>query len=75
MAPGAALQPLQQPRLQETPSRLNEVAKLHLAAVDSAHDEQFEPEALGFEFTIEQIELRAWISKLISSPDGANEQL
>jgi hypothetical protein len=55
----AALQALQQPRLLRARARLNEAAKLYIGAVRSGRQEEFDPEALGFEFTIEQIELRA----------------
>ena len=55
----ATLQALQQPRLLETHSRLNEAAKLYISAVHQKQRELFDPEALGFEFTVEQIELRA----------------
>jgi hypothetical protein len=55
----AALQALQQPRIQATQARLNEAARLYINAVHQNRQEQFDPEALGFEFTVEQIELRA----------------
>ena len=55
----AALRALQQPRLLQARARLNEAAKLYIAAVRGNQHEQFNPEALGFEFTIEQIEMRA----------------
>jgi hypothetical protein len=55
----AALKALQEPRLQKTQSRLNEAAKLYIGAVRSGRQQEYDPEALGFEFTIEQIELRA----------------
>jgi len=55
----AALQALQQPRLQARQASLDEAAKLYINAVHSGRQEEFDPEALGFEFTIEQIELRA----------------
>jgi hypothetical protein len=55
----AALQALQQPRIKETQARLNEAAKLYISAVHRNQHELFDAEALGFEFTIEQIELRA----------------
>jgi hypothetical protein len=55
----AALQALQQPRIKETQARLNEAAKLYISAVHQNRHEEFDPEALGFEITIEQIELRA----------------
>jgi len=55
----AALQALQQPRIQATQARLNEAARLYISAVRRNKQEQFDPQALGFEFTLEQIELRA----------------
>jgi len=55
----AALQALQQPRLQATQARLNEAAKLYINAVRTNRQQEYDPEALGFEFTLEQIELRA----------------
>src|SRR3974390_929076 len=55
----AALQALQHPRIQETQARLNEAAKLYISAVHQNRHAEFDPEALGFEFTLEQIELRA----------------
>jgi hypothetical protein len=55
----AALQALQQPRLLRARASLNEAAKLYIGAVRSGRQEEFDPEALGFEFTIEQIEMQA----------------
>jgi hypothetical protein len=55
----AALQALQQPRIQETQARLNEAARLYINAVHRNQQQEYDPEALGFEFTIEQIEVRA----------------
>src|SRR3974390_1839450 len=55
----AALQALQQPRIQATQARLNEAARLYISAVHQNRHEEFDPEALGFEFTLEQIEVRA----------------
>src|SRR5215467_7961 len=55
----AALQALQQPRIQATQVRLNEAARLYINAVHQNQQEKFDPKALGFEFTREQIELRA----------------
>src|SRR5215470_9656482 len=55
----AALQALQQPRIQATQARLNQAALLYIDAVHQNKQEQYDPEALGFEFTMEQIELRA----------------
>src|SRR3974390_1101120 len=55
----AALQAVQQPRLQARQASLNEAARLHTSAVHAKRQEEFIPEALGFEFTLEQIEVRA----------------
>ena len=55
----AALQALQQPRLLRARAELNEAAKLYIAAVRANRNGEFDPEALGFEFTVEQIEVRA----------------
>ena len=55
----AALQALQQPRLQKAQARLDEAARLYINAVHQNRQEQYDPEALGFEFTVEQIEVRA----------------
>jgi hypothetical protein len=55
----AALQALQQPRLQKAQARLDEAARLYISAVHQNRQEEFDPEALGFEFTLEQIEVRA----------------
>jgi hypothetical protein len=55
----AALQALQQPRLQKAQARLDEAARLYINAVHQNRQEEYDPEALGFEFTLEQIEVRA----------------
>jgi len=55
----AALQALQQPRIQATQARLNEAARLYISAVHQNRQEEYDPKALGFEFTMAQIELRA----------------
>jgi hypothetical protein len=55
----AALQALQQPRLRKAQARLDEAARLYINAVHQNRQEEYDPEALGFEFTIEQIEVRA----------------
>jgi hypothetical protein len=49
----AALQALQQPAAAPSQGRLNEAAKLYIGAVRSGRQEEFDSEALGFEFTIE----------------------
>jgi hypothetical protein len=55
----AALQALQQPRLQKAQARLDEAARLYINAVHQNRQKEYDPEALGFEFTLEQIEVRA----------------
>jgi hypothetical protein len=55
----AALKALQQPRIRATQAQLNEAAQLYINAVRTGRQSQFVPEALGFEFTMGQIELRA----------------
>ena len=50
---------LRQSRPQATQARLNEAAQLYINAVRSGRQQEYDPEALGFEFTIEQIELCA----------------
>jgi hypothetical protein len=55
----AALQGLQEGRRLETLARLNEAARAYILAVRRNEHEQFNPEALGFEFTFKQIEVRA----------------
>ena len=55
----AALQALQQARLQRLQSRLDHAAKAYIAAARANQHKEFDPEALGFEFTMEQIKLRA----------------
>jgi hypothetical protein len=54
-----ALEALQQPRLLRARSDLNDAAQAYIAAVRGNQNEHFDPAALGFEFTLEQIELRA----------------
>jgi hypothetical protein len=55
----ATLQALQEPRLQAMQARLNEAVTLYINAVRSNCQQEYDPKALGFEFTIEQIEVRA----------------
>jgi hypothetical protein len=65
----AALQALQQPRLQKAQARLDEAARLYINAVRTNRQLEYDPEALGFEFTLEQIELRAQqVGQAILSP-------
>jgi len=55
----ATLEALQQPRLLEAKARLNEAAQAYMVAVRRKQHEQFDPAALGFEFTLDQIRKRA----------------
>ena len=55
----ATLEALQEPRLQKAQASLNEAARLYINAVHTGRQEEFDPEELGFEFTLEQIEVRA----------------
>jgi hypothetical protein len=55
----AALEALQQPRHFHARARLHEAAQLYIVAVRSGRQQEFDPQSLGFEFTMEQIELRA----------------
>src|SRR5262249_45252193 len=55
----AALQDLQEVRRLETRRRLNDAATAYILAVRRNQQEQFDPKALGFEFTLQQIEARA----------------
>jgi hypothetical protein len=59
----AALQALQQPRLLQVQAQvqatLDQAARMYIEAVHRDEHHLFDPEALGFEFTTEQVELRA----------------
>jgi hypothetical protein len=55
----AALQDLQEVRRLETRRRLNHAATAYMIAVRGNQNESFDPKALGFEFTLQQIEARA----------------
>src|SRR3974390_33274 len=48
----ATLQALQQPRIQANQARLNHAASLYINAVHQNRQEEYDPEALGFEFII-----------------------
>jgi hypothetical protein len=61
----AALQALQEPRIRETEARLNEAAQAYFLAVRRNQHESFDPQALGFDFTVDQVQQRA----LAFSPD------
>lgn len=54
----AAIEALQRPRLIQIQSRLNTVAKAYIIAVHHNQYPSFDPEALGLQFTLEQIEVR-----------------
>jgi hypothetical protein len=55
----AALQSLQQPRIQANQARLTHAASLYINAVRAHRQAEYDAKALGFEFTLEQIEVRA----------------
>ncbi len=55
----AALRELQTIRKQAEQARLEDVAYQFIAAVQEGTDDDFDPAALGFEFSLGQIELRA----------------
>jgi hypothetical protein len=53
------LQELQQERAKQTRKKLDEVAKLYIKEVHKQKHHQWDPAKFGFEFSIEQIEVRA----------------
>ena len=55
----AALNELQNTRKQRATMRLNEAAALYIWAVRRRTQAQFDPAELGFEFSVEEIDLRA----------------
>ncbi|MFZ0593026.1 MAG: hypothetical protein WAM39_21390 [Bryobacteraceae bacterium] len=55
----AALRQIQDLRKHQTKARLDEAAYLYIAAVHDGTYHTFEPAALGFEFSLAEIELRA----------------
>ena len=55
----AALRELQEVRKRKTKARLDEAARQYIQAVHEERHNDFEPAELGFEFTLEQIEVRA----------------
>ena len=61
----ATLKALQEPRIRETEARLNEAAQAYFLAVRRNQHESFDPKALGFDFTVDQVQQRA----LAFSPD------
>jgi len=55
----AALRELQQERQSQASLRLDKIARQYILAVHEDRHEDFEPSAFGFEFSLEEIELRA----------------
>src|SRR6185312_4104995 len=55
----AALRELQEVRKRKTKARLDEAARQYIQAVHEERHNDFEPVELGFDFSIEQIEVRA----------------
>ncbi len=55
----AALRELQENRKRKEKARLDEAARQYIVAVGEERNDEWEPEQFGFEFSIEQIEVRA----------------
>ena len=55
----AGLRELQQERQRQASIRLDEIARQYVLAVDEQRHEEFDPTEFGFEFSLEQIEVRA----------------
>ena len=55
----AALRQLQENRKRKTQARLDNAARQYILAVHEERHDDFDPEALGFEFSLAEIELRA----------------
>jgi len=55
----ATLRELQQERQRQADMRLDKIARQYILAVHEDRHEDFEPSAFGFEFSLEEIELRA----------------
>jgi hypothetical protein len=55
----AALRELQENRKRQAQARLDKAARQYIQAVHEERHDNFDPAALGFEFSLEQIELRA----------------
>jgi hypothetical protein len=55
----AALRELQQERQRQASIRLDQIARQYVLAVDEQRHEKFDPTEFGFEFSIEEIEVRA----------------
>jgi hypothetical protein len=55
----AALRELQEKRKRQTKARLDEAARQYIKAVHEGRHEEWEPEDFGFEFSLEQVEVRA----------------
>jgi hypothetical protein len=55
----ASLRELQENRKRQIKARLDEAARQYIHAVQEERHEEWEPENFGFEFTMEQVEVRA----------------
>jgi hypothetical protein len=55
----AALRDLQEKRRRQEKARLDEAARQYIVAVQEERNDEWEPEQFGFEFSLEQIEVRA----------------
>ncbi len=55
----AALRELQENRKRREKARLDEAARQYIVAVEEERNDEWQPEQFGFEFSIEQIEVRA----------------
>jgi hypothetical protein len=66
----AVLHQLQKHREDQKTKRLNAAAKAYIEAVDNNCHEAFEPEELGFEFSMAQIESALSKSAPTSLPSG-----
>jgi hypothetical protein len=55
----AALRELQQERLRQASIRLDKIARQYILAVDEQRHEEFDLTEFGFEFSLEEIEVRA----------------
>jgi len=55
----AALREIQEQRRRKAKARLDEAARQYIQAVHENRHNDFEPVELGFDFSIEQIEVRA----------------
>jgi hypothetical protein len=55
----AALRELQENRKRRSKARLDEAARQYIVAVQEERNDEWEPKQFGFEFSLEQIEVRA----------------